>query len=61
MAPIRKASILENEERQERGCSNSMIGVDKDGMVHALREGNAVITVKVDGVKDKVRVTVQLR
>jgi len=35
------------------------IGVDKDGMVRALRDGNAVITGKYAGVKDEVRVIVQ--
>jgi hypothetical protein len=38
--------------------SNPVIQVDKDGAVHALREGKAVLVGEFDGVIDRIQVTV---
>jgi len=45
----------------EQDAANPVISVDKDGMVNALRDGNAVLIGEYAGVKDEVRVTVQSR
>jgi hypothetical protein len=37
---------------------NPVVQIDKDGMVHALREGKAVLLGDFDGVQDRVQVTV---
>jgi carbonic anhydrase/acetyltransferase-like protein (isoleucine patch superfamily) len=39
----------------------SSTSVDKDGIVHAMRAGNAVLIGEYAGVNDKVRVTVESR
>lgn len=49
-----KLSVEQNE-------GNPVISVDKNGLVHALREGNAVLKGEYAGVKDEVRVTVESR
>jgi hypothetical protein len=46
-----KLSVEQNED-------DPVIRVDPNGLVHAFREGNAVIVGDFDGVKDRVRVTV---
>jgi len=61
MATAHKAAIPKKEERQERDANNPVISVDNNGMVHALREGNAVLIGEYAGVKDEVRVTVESR
>jgi hypothetical protein len=38
--------------------ANPVIHVDRDGMVHALRKGNAVIIGDFDGVIDRITVSV---
>jgi hypothetical protein len=42
----------------EQDEGNPVIRVDKDGMVHALNEGNAFLTGDFDGVIDRIQVTV---
>jgi hypothetical protein len=42
----------------EQPKDDPVIRVDKDGLVHALRPGNAVIVGNIDGVIDRVPVTV---
>jgi len=45
----------------EQDASNPVISIDKYGMVHALRAGNAVVIGEYAGVRDEVRVTVESR
>jgi hypothetical protein len=42
----------------EQDEGNPVISVDKIGMVHALREGRAVLVGDFDGVIDRIQVTV---
>jgi hypothetical protein len=42
----------------EQDEGNPVIGVDKNGTVHALREGKAVLVGDFDGVIDRIQVTV---
>ena len=46
-----KLSVEQNED-------DPVIRVDPNGLVHALREGTAVIVGNFDGVIDRVKVTV---
>lgn len=45
----------------EQDTSNPVIAIDKNGMVHALRDGDAVVVGNFAGAKDEVRVTVKSR
>jgi hypothetical protein len=45
----------------EQNENDPVIRVDPNGLVHALREGKAVIVGDFDGVKDRVKVTVYSR
>jgi hypothetical protein len=45
----------------EQDATNPVISVEKNGMVHALRAGSAVLIGEYAGVKDEVRVTVESR
>lgn len=58
MATARKTVLPKNEERQEQECKQSMISVDNNGTVHALREGKAILVGDFDGVIDRIQVTV---
>jgi hypothetical protein len=42
----------------EQDEGNPVIQVDKDGMVHALREGTVVVVGDFAGVEDRIQVTV---
>jgi hypothetical protein len=42
----------------EQDRDNPVIRVDQDGMVHALREGKAVIVGNFDGIIDRLKITV---
>lgn len=59
--PIRLKDSSQIALSIEQDASNPVISVDKDGMVHALRAGNAVLIGEYAGIKDEVRVTVQSR
>ena len=45
----------------EQDAGDPVISVDKNGMVHALREGKAAITGEYAGIKDEIEVTVESR
>jgi len=59
--PIRLKDSSQIALSIEQNVSNPVISVDRNGMVHALRKGNAVLIGEYAGVKDEVRVTVQSR
>ncbi|MGA3133186.1 MAG: hypothetical protein ABSD59_20495 [Terracidiphilus sp.] len=59
--PIRLKDSSQVALSIEQDAVNPVISVDKNGMVHALREGNAVLVGEYAGVKDEVRVTVESR
>jgi hypothetical protein len=43
----------------EQDDGNPVISVDKNGLIHALHEGKALIIGDFDGVKDRVQVSVR--
>jgi len=59
--PIRLKDSSQITLSIEQDATNPVISVDNNGLVHALREGNAVLIGEYAGVKDEVRVAVQSR
>jgi hypothetical protein len=53
---LEDSSQIKLSVEQDEG--NPVIGVDKDGTVHALREGTAVVVGDFDGVEDRIQLTV---
>jgi hypothetical protein len=59
--PIRLEDSSQITLSIEQDANNPMISVEMNGMVHALRTGNAVLIGEYAGIKDEVRVTVESR